>query len=430
MSVDTQQYFRPNHYATILAMCGDDEACAQKYEFTFQNDLADYMNPVERISISSSELEVGYYVVGVRAHTLTESDTQAYGVAAAGGGLVLHDMSESWSDLGLETQSTGGGGQGSEPNPDGDLAGATPAPIGTVLGTFTPTAADSSSSARDTILAVTPAPVQGVESATSSSEEASSDGAPTSAGDGSRESTISSTSEPSGIGVSYVGGDGDSGEVADTDLTTADGGGGGGLSFESKIATAASVAGAFLLIGVGICLAVRRSKVRSARDDDTGSFLCPPRHAQSSGRAVVGDAEGPADIYGLQQGEEGRGGDGRHDSRDGEEEVGLYELPLGGASLPGYATAVASMPEEEGHTIIVGPSGVEQGVKLTAADESEVSDFYSAVDSGAVETLVSWGISRDFARVALRRTDNDVQDGLRIIAEGNMDYLLAMDHEQ
>eukprot|EP00903_Cladosiphon_okamuranus_P005711 g5671.t1 len=437
MSVDTQQYFRANHYATILAMCGEDEACVEKYEFTFQNDLADHMNPVERISISSSELEVGYYVVGVHARTLTESNTQAYGLAAAGGGLVLHDMSERWSDLGLETDSTeGGGGPVSESNPNGDLAGETPAPIGTAfgpigsaLGTSTPTAADSSSAATDIILAVTPAPVEGGESATSSSEEASSVDVPTSAG------ASSISSEPSGIGVSYVGGgddDGGGGEMEDTDLTTGDNDGGGGFSFESKIATAASVAGALLLIGIGICLAVRRGKVRSARDDETGTFLCPPRHAPSSGRAVVADVEGPADIDGLQQGEEGRRGGGRHDSRDGEEEVGLYELPpitAGGASLPGYATAVASMPEEEGHTIIVGPSGVEQGVKLTAADESEVSDFYSAVDPGAVETLVSWGISRDFARVALRRTDNDVQDALRIIAEGNMDHLLALDHK-
>ena len=520
MSVDTEQYFRANHYATMLAMCGDDEECAQKYEFTFENNLADYINPVERVSISSDELEVGYYVVGVRARTLTESDTQAYGLAAAGGDLLLHDMSANWSDLGLETQSTGGGSD-PEPNPDSDLAEETPAPAlvdTAVLETPVPSAADfassaadsassaadsassavdSSSAATDIILAVTPAPTVRGESATSSSEEVSSDDdGTTSAGDGFRASTVSSSSSSSGnsstspapvvigesatsssveassdddattspvdgsregavssssgdgssgdssatssegtsVGVSYVGGgdddDGGSGgdEVADTDLTTADGGDGSSVAFESKIAMAASVAGAVLLIGIGVCLAVRRGKVRSARDDETGSFLCPPRNGHSSGRAVVGDEGDPADADGIHHGGGGgRGGDGSR------EEVGLYELPpleVGGASLPGYATAVASMPEEEGHTIVVGPSGVEQGVKLTAADESEVSDFYSAVDSGAVETLVSWGISRDFARVALRRTDNDVQEALKIIAEGNMDHLLAMDHEQ
>eukprot|EP00752_Nemacystus_decipiens_P012771 g11310.t1 len=434
MSVDTEQYFRSNHYATMLAMCGDDEACAQKYEFTFDNDLADNMNPVERISISSAELAVGYYVVGVRAHTLTESETQAYGLAAAGGGLALHDMSENWSDLGLETQSTGPGA-GPEPNPNDDLGAETPAPIGTMPETAAPTAADSSSSATDIILAVTPAPAVRGESATSRSGEASSDDATTSSGDTFGASTVSSSSisnEVSGVGVSYVGGgddDDDGDEVADTDLTTGEGDGGGVASSESKIATAASVAGAVLLIGIGVCLVIRRGKVRSARDDETGSFLCPPRSGQSSGRAVAGGAGSPADTDGVRQGD----GGGRHEDGDREREVGLYELPpldVNGASLPGYATAVASMPEEEGHVIVVGPKGVEQGVKLTAADDSEVSDFYSAVDSGAVETLVSWGISRDFARVALRRTDNDVQEALKIIAEGNMDHLLAMDHEQ
>lgn len=424
MSVDTQQYFRANHYDTILAMCGNNEACAQKYEFTFANNLADYMNPVERVYISSAELEVGYYVAGVRARTLTESETQAYGLAAAGGGLELHDMSGNWSDLGLETESTGGGA-GPEPNPDGDAPGATPAPASTASPSSSPTAAvsssSSSSSARDDILAATPAPG---ESATSGSEEISGDDA----------SSSTSSSEHSSAGVSYVGGgDDDDGAVADTDLTAGDNGGsGGGFSLESKVAIGVSAAGAVLLIGIGVCLAVRRNKLRSARQDETGSFLCPPRNLAASGLAAVGDAGDPADVDGLQE-RAGRGGDGRYEEGDHEEEVGLYELPTltsAGASLPGYATAVASVPEEEGHTIIVGPSGVQQVVKLTAADESEVSDFYSAVDSGAVETLVSWGISRDFARVALRRTDNDVQDALRIIAEGNMDYLLAIDHEK
>lgn len=440
VSVDTQQYFRPNHYDTILAMCGSDEACAQKYEFTFENDLADFMNPVERVSIPRSELEDGYYIIGVSARTLTESDTQAYGLAAAGGGLVLHDMSENGSDLGLETKPVGRGA-----NPD------TPAPA---LATSEPTAAMpsaaspfSSSSVGNTITAVTPAPVAEGESATTSGGEVGgSDDAPTNSPVDSTLSSSGSTSELLGAGVSYVGGDGESyvggdgdddgvedGAVADADLTAGDtpaagdsDGGGGGMSSGSKIAV--SAAGAVLLIGIGVGFAVRRSKVRS--QDETGSFLSPPPYSQFSRQAAVDDVRSPSGIDGLRKGD---GGDGRLDDMDGEGEVGLYELPpisSGGVSLPGYATAVASMPEEEGHTIIVGPSGVEEVVKLTAADESEMSDFYSAVDPGAVETLVSWGISRDFARVALRRTGNDVQAALRVIAEGNMDQLLAMDHEQ
>lgn len=120
--------------------------------------------------------------------------------------------------------------------------------------------------------------------------------------------------------------------------------------------------------------------------------------------------------------------------------LGHYEMPplvsdpsplppaAAAVGLPGYATAVASTPEESGRTIVRTSSGTEYVVRLNAGDE--VSDFYSAVDSGAVETLVSWGISRDFARVALRRTDNHVQEALKIIAEGNMDELLANDHAE
>ncbi|CAM9356120.1 unnamed protein product, partial [Ectocarpus sp. 8 AP-2014] len=129
MSVDARRYYRSNHHDTIATMCGADESCAEKYEFTYENGLADYMNPVERVTVPSSDLEEGYHVVGVRARTLTESDVQAYGLAAAGGGLVLHGMSKNWTDLVLETDSTHGTGVGTEePDPDREGNGPTPAP--------------------------------------------------------------------------------------------------------------------------------------------------------------------------------------------------------------------------------------------------------------------------------------------------------------
>ncbi len=415
MSVDTREFFRANHYSTILAMCDDhDESCAEKYEFTFQNSLADHMNPVERVYVPASELEEGDYVVGVRARTLTESDnTQAYGLAAAGGGLVLQDMSENWSELGIETQSAGA----EEPDPDGDLQAGTTAPAdaggGNVGASSAPTSAPS--------LAPT-----GISSS------------PTPSPDVDGELVVSSGNDDNaGAAATRDFGDVEAGD----DGGGGGGGGGGGFSFQSKVAVTASAAGAVLLIGVGVCFAVRKSKARSSgarRPDETGTFLFGPRNAATSGPAAVGgdDDGGDGGGAGSAAGVDRLGG-GVAEVGDG---LGHYEMPplvsdpsplpaaASAVHLPGYATAVASVPEESGRTIVRTSSGTEHVLELNAGDE--VSDFYSAVDSGAVETLVSWGISRDFARVALRRTDSNVQEALQIIAEGNMDELLAIDHAE
>lgn len=430
MSVDTRRYYRSNHHDTIATMCGTDESCAEKYEFTFENSLADYMNPVERVAVPSTDLEEGYHVVGVRARTLTESDdVQAYGLAAAGGDLVLHGMSKNWTDLLLETDSTHGSGVGAEPDPDGELNGATPAPSVLVAEGSADGGAPTGNSA---IVAPTSAPVETATGSTFGSGT-SMDG---DEGDGS--------STGSGAGVSHLGGGDDDisaaggieTDVPDSGDLDGDGGGGSGVAASGTTITTivASSAAAALLIGAGICLALRRNKLRSAsgRHDYTGSFLCPVRHGSSSAGGTV--VSGGGSSGGHDEETDHRG----HHDDDGEEDddrvVGFYEggdmPPLEPRGLPGYATAVASMPEEEGHTIIRDRAGVERMVELTAGDESEVSGFYYAVDPGAVETLVSWGISRDFARVALRQTDNDVQAALKMIAEGNMDELLAMDHEE
>lgn len=427
MSVDTRRYYRSNHHDTIATMCVANESCAEKYEFTFDNGLADDMNPVERVSVPGSDLEEGYHVIGVRARTLTESVVQAYGLAAAGGDLVLHGMSKNWTDLVLETDSTHGSGVGTPPDPDSELNSATPAPSVLVAGgSAIGGGVDAPSSG---IVAPTNAPVETATGSTTGSGTSMD-------GDEDGDST------GSGAGVSHFGGGDDDISAAggvETDVPAGDdldvdgGGGGGDATSETTITTiAATCAAAALLIGAGICLAVRRNKLRSSsgRRDETGSFLCPVRHASSSaGGAAVSGGGGGGGVG---------GGDEETERHRGEEEddrvVGFYEgedmPPLETRGLPGYATAVASMPEEEGHTIIRDRAGVERMVELTAADESEVSVFYHAVDPGAVETLVSWGISRDFARVALRQTDNDVQEALQMIAEGNMDELLAMDHEE
>ncbi|CAM9147823.1 unnamed protein product, partial [Ectocarpus sp. 8 AP-2014] len=237
------------------------------------------MNPVERVTVPSSDLEEGYYVVGVRARTLTESDVQAYGLAAAGGGLVLHGMSKNWADLVLETDSTHGTGVGTEePDPDGEGNGATPAPSVLVAegsadggGGVTPTG--------DSIInAPTSAPVETATGSTSGSGTSM-------AGD---EDGFSGDSTGSGAGVSHLGGGDDDISAAggiETDVPEGgdldvDGGGSGGTTITT---IAASSAAAALLIGAGICLAVRRNKLRSSgRPDETGSFLCPVRNGSSS----------------------------------------------------------------------------------------------------------------------------------------------------
>lgn len=437
MSVDTRQYFRSNSYNTLRSMCDDDEACANKYEFTFNNHLADYMNPVERISIPSSDLESGYYVIGVRARTLTESDSQTYGLAAAGGGLVLHDMAKYWSDLGAETQSTDGG-NADEPNPDSGSDSLAPAP--TVAATSSPSSSVDSSgtTGQDIILAPpgTPAPSEqdpasGGEAAVgddSSSGGTGDDSSESTAGDGFRESSSAGRSNDDGgddddenaAGYKVVGGDDDDegeggGEEAPptADLSGGSGSGESGWTDNSKIAIVASVASAVILIGVGICLARRR---RNGGKDQTGSFLGGGARSTASGKSCrvvhVGDESAHGDGEGDSLGEDAR------------------SMPPDDSALPGYATAVACSPEEEGTTIISDADGGREVVELTAADESETSGFYAAVDPTAVSKLVGWGIGRDFARVALRQTENDIPEALKLIAEGNMDEQLAMDHEE
>lgn len=429
MSVDDREYFRSNSYNTLRSMCDDDEACANKYEFTFNNHLADYMNPVERISIPSSDLDQGYYVVGVRARTLTESDSQTYGIAAAGGGLVLHDMARYWSDLGAETQSTGGG-NGDEPNPNSTSSSdpTTPAPS---LSTSSATSSSSSSETGQDIVLAPPGspapsvqdPATGAEAATRDSSSSSDSTDDSTAGDGFRQSSsVGKSDDDEGgdssqsAGYAMVGGDDDGGDEKGEGEAppTADlSGGSSGESRwtdSSKIAIAASVASAVVLIGVGICLARRR---RHGAKDETGSFFGAARSTTSGKSARIA-----------------HGGD---ESAHGGEADNLEEDPpmrSTDATLPGYSTAVACMPEEEGTTIISDSSGGHKVIELTAADESETSGFYAAVDPAAVSQLVGWGIGRDFARVALRQTENDVPEALKLIAEGNMDEQLALDHEE
>ncbi|CAM9890231.1 unnamed protein product [Pylaiella littoralis] len=549
MSVDTRRYFCANHHDTMMAMCGDgNEACAQKYEFTFNDTLADHLNTVERVSISSSDLREGYYVVAVRAHILTESDTQAYGLAAAGGGLLLHDMSDDWTGLGVETQS-GSGGLGSEPDPEENssaVSGGTPALAGSSAGggfgsepsavssstepsaTAGPTSAtpasggynssdtdsthavsggsnddrSSSSSSEGSSSSATDTASDDRSSSSSSSGGSSSSAADTAGDDGSSSSSSSggssssatntagdegsSSSSSSGGSSSGAtdaagndtssGGDDDQvdGSVeTDTEATASDESGGQGFS-EAHTAVLVTAAMAILLFGVGCCLAVRRMKVRfsAVHQDETGSFLFPLEPMPSSGRALIQVAPSSSaaaaaaggvfssvalsDGGNLEQRGGGEdGGYGESDRPEAEEvESTLYgDMPplisssglrrgLGLASSstlgrefdsglrpPPYAVAVAS-PEEDGHMVVREEPGVERVVELADGDESEVSVFYAAVDPGAVETLVSWGISRDFARVALRQTGNNVTGALRIIAEGSMDEMLAMDIEE
>lgn len=85
-------YFRSNSYYTIEELCGTDNACAAKYGFTWGNHLADDVNTVERIVIPAKNLAEGLYVVGIRARSIVETESQAYGLAAAGAGVVLRDM--------------------------------------------------------------------------------------------------------------------------------------------------------------------------------------------------------------------------------------------------------------------------------------------------------------------------------------------------
>lgn len=438
MSVETGQYFRPNSYNTLLAMCGDDESCAQKYEFTFDNKLADYMNPVERVSIPAAELTEGYYVIGVHAHTLTESPTQTYGIAAAGGDLVLLDMASVWGDLGLEVGSTGGGGGGGPSSESDPVAGSgsdslvSPAPA--VATPESMTAAPSS--VKDEIILAppgTPSPTEAVpddggESATniSGSGDGGSGGGENDDGGGSSSSgTAAGDRAKEGAGYDVVGGggdDSDDGVSPSTDLTAdGNGGGGGGWNAGSKIAVGVSAFGAVVLIGVGMCVAMRRRKV--SRKDETGSFLLCARSGSSS--RVVRDVD-DEDV-----GSRGMDGqEGSNEGGEGEDDDIYQDMPPLQARLPGYATAVASMPEEEGTTIIRGHGGVEEVIELGAGDESEVSGFYAAVDPEAVSKLVGWGIGRDFARVALRQMDNDIPEALKMIARGDMDAHLAMDHEE
>lgn len=469
MSVTTRKYFRSNSYDTLVAMCNEDEECADKYEFTFKNSLADYMNTVERIHISSADLDEGYYVIGVRARTLTESDTQTYGIAAAGAGLVLHDMARYWGDLGVETQAAEGGGGGSDggnsgsgsAEPDPEESEPTPSPGST----SSPTAMATDESGGYVVLAPpgTPAPVvsdpdENAESAISGGgdDDQSGSRSTSSAGDGFRSSTSGGRSE----GDSY---DEDSSEdderSSSAQAHAAVGGGagfddsgspveeissGGGSSSADVVGRegdsspgtsaviAASVAGAAALIAILMCCVLRRRGIGGGgKGGPSGDIYARPYNGGrglrrgvggSSGRgarvfdgdSVIEDCEEEGSVMSVTtdnldksrhdlSSRRGRGGSG---SSNGE-----------GLALPGYATAVAMCEEEDD----IARAGVIGAV-------TETSGFYAAVDPEAVSKLVGWGIGRDFARVALRQTDNDIPAALRMVAEGDMDARLALDH--
>eukprot|EP00904_Undaria_pinnatifida_P010529 jgi/Undpi1/6606/HiC_scaffold_20.g09085.m1 len=409
MSVDTGHYFHSNSHNTMQSLCNDEELCAQKYEFSFNDSLADFINPVERVSIPSTDLEEGYYVVEVQAHTLTESDSQAYGVAAAGGGVVLVDMASLYEDLGFASE----GGEHLIPAASSESSSPS----------FSPASASASPTSMPSpvvedgnfILAPPGTPVPTADP---------SGGAP----------ERMMTRQGARGGGGDAGGSGDGGGIGGV---AAGGGGGSGLATESKVAVGLSAVAAFVLIGVGVVLAVRRRKVRGAaaaggagESGGTGDEMYWGGGKSSSLRVVHAANDESKHSEG--------GGFGSY-----EEDNGLPSSPAEHPHLPGYATAVATAPpnEDEDSAIVPGGGGVSHGVNsgvggeegielISPADECEASGFYAAVDPAAVSKLVGWGISCDFARVALRRTDNDIPGALRLIAEGSMDSHLAADQEE
>ena len=408
MSVDTGAYFRSNSYSTIEALCEEDDDCADKYGFTYATKLADHMNPVERTVVSAEDLEEGYYILAVRARTLTESDTQAYGLAASGGGLELRDLSDSWDNLGLETLSN------QEPNPDEEEVAPTVFPT-EFLETPSPSSTGSVVETPGTAAPTDVDPYRNAEPAISSTDHgvdddwfksSSESGSSASSSDTSSTTTTSSAAASSTMTSSVAAGDDDvkGTAVRETDLLPGGGDGEDGSEWASgpKVAIAATCAGAALLIAVGVCFACRRRARKNNGVKVSGQGVELPRLVEN----------------GADQGRRSAGGDdGGH-------------LPVTRAyHLPGYATAVTSGPEEAGRALVRTQSGGE-GMELGADDQSEVAGFYAAVDPNAVTKLVGWGISRDFARVALRRMDNDIAEALKLIAEGNMDKMLMLDHEE
>ena len=458
MSVDTGHYFHSNSHNTMQSLCNDEELCAQKYEFSFNDSLADFINPVERVSIPSTDLEEGYYVVEVQAHTLTESDSQAYGVAAAGGGVVLVDMASLYEDLGFASEGgehliPAASSESSSPSFSPASASASPTSMPSPVvedgnfilappGTPVPTA-DPSGGGEAAVIS------NGGGGENNSTYDGENDGSK----DGSSSSDSSNSTDAAGFAV--VGGDssgedddaaggsggggdaGGSGDGGGIGGVAAGGGGGSGLATESKVAVGLSAVAAFVLIGVGVVLAVRRRKVRGAaaaggagESGGTGDEMYWGGGKSSSLRVVHAANDESKHSEG--------GGFGSY-----EEDNGLPSSPAEHPHLPGYATAVATAPpnEDEDSAIVPGGGGVSHGVNsgvggeegielISPADECEASGFYAAVDPAAVSKLVGWGISCDFARVALRRTDNDIPGALRLIAEGSMDSHLAADQEE
>lgn len=426
MSVDTGTYFRSNSYSTIKAMCGEDEDCANKYDFTFSNKLADYMNPVERVVVSADELDTGYYVLAVRARTLTESDTQAYGLAVCGGGLELSDLADSWSNLGLETLST------AEPNPDEEEVAPTAYP--TEVGDMTGSPTQSPSVSR-TVAPTAADPFENAEPATSGTDESEDDYWFGKSDDDSDDSISSSsgTDESSGSSIEVVttssAGNGDvdagmPGNGTETRLGGDSGGDGGGGQTGAIVAIAVSAA-VVVAVGLGFVCWRRRVHRNSGRGNGLGKEI--------NGVSLVTRSASPAKISQAPEsgGEEGEdqmlrteefeAGENDDVGEGGElQGVGVgSRMPVIQAYLPSYATAVASASEER-----------DEVEEVDAVGDSEESAFYMAVDPNAVSKLIGWGISRDFARVALRRKDNDVTEALKLIAEGNMDKLLVQDQEE
>lgn len=439
MSMSTREYYRSNCHDTIMELCDVDEACANKYEFTYRTSLADYMNSVERIKISSENLKEGYYVIGIRARSLTESDTQAYGLAVAGGGAVLQDMSNNWNHLGIASQSaTGGvGGTSDNPEPDPDNEFSPPETSSPTESPVTESASPTSTG-ENTAAPMAVNSFDGAEPAISWTQAPQHPSAPNTSDDNKEqnEDAVTGGSSSSATAYAAVGGD----DPTDGESTGGNSGSNrdvvGSLDsdspMESTIVIAASVAGAAALIAVATYIALRRRKGHGS-SGSTNSEMCAHPFISRGAAARISDGDS------VVTADDGHVATGLDDVASGYGHGNHLTSPA--VKLPGYDTAVrmSQRQEETENAHIIRSASTSNGAG--GADESgdagflddattEMSGFYAAVDPSAVSKLVEWGIGRDFARVALRQTENDIPAALRMVAKGDMDTRLALDLEE
>lgn len=446
MSVTSRTYYRSNYFSTLVALCGTDEDCVNKYEFTYGNNLADYMNTVERIVVPSEELEEGFYVVCVRARVLTEADSQSYGLAVTGGGLQLHDMNSNWNNLGLETQSVAGGedeNNGPEPDPDN-----VEDPSFTSAPTSLPLASSDEASPSPVS---TPGQNPGAESVTMTTDAptnpdaVTSDTSDSSAGDA-EDADDSDDRSSSAAAYPAVGGDNDgpdagsgsgsgSGARSGRDVVGRD----NDSSARTTIVIAASVAGAAALIALLTFIVLRRRKREHSASRSLSPDVCVRPFISRAAAARISDGDSVMTV------EDRPPPSTLDDVPSSEAHEHHFHAPS--APLPGYDTAVRISRQEEEEfenmcmvrpesgAVVVGDgdggeAGAPESQEVGPTDSTEMSFFYAAVDPSAVSKLVEWGIGRDFARVALRQTENDIPAALRMVAQGDMDTRLALDLEE